>query len=293
MQKFTPEGDFITSIERTNNEELKNPQKIAIDKNGRIYILSDRQSIKVFNKAGLFLFSWEVLKKGNDQYAIDIGSSDSGIIYVLAYELDNLPNRMPEWHSRIMSFYENGTFIDEWVFNEQSTLSSLALDQDGNILTSSIEPARIYIITNNGTRIGSFDIEYSECTRYISMLWWGREDGRVRCQPKTVHKGPADIAVYSEGYIFLSHSQKEAVLLYDRFGNSIYAWYVGDNNTRGGNVYESFIDVDSKGNIYLLNEKNIKKYVLKGDVNFSPLFHFIFFFIAFSPIFFTSMKRRL
>lgn len=108
IQKFTPEGKFITQWGGHGDKpgQFSRPQAIAIDKQDRVWVAdSCNHRIQVFDADGKFLFTWgeEGSELGKLSYPYSLLFDEQGILYVCEFG-----------NHRVQKFSTEGKSLGAW-----------------------------------------------------------------------------------------------------------------------------------------------------------------------------------
>jgi DNA-binding beta-propeller fold protein YncE len=206
-------GDFLFKWGKPHL--LSNPNAIAVDGSGNIYLLQGSQ-VRVLDKNGTLLRSWGSYGTGNGQSIYPSGLALAGNkVYVCDAGND-----------RIQEFDSNGNFIKLWGgegtgAGKFSFPEGIATDKSGNVYVSDTGNSRIEIFDGNGSFIRSFT---------------GSGDGQLH--------SPANLAVDGAGNIYVVDGFN--ILAFSNTGSFLRKWAAhGDGGEPSG------IAVDSAGNIFV------------------------------------------
>lgn len=108
IQKFSPDGEFLTQWGSHGTEELqfKRPQNLLIDPQDRLWVCDAcNHRIKVFDTEGELLFAWgtEGSAAGELYYPYDVVMDDAGDLYVSEFG-----------NHRIQKFNQQGASLGVW-----------------------------------------------------------------------------------------------------------------------------------------------------------------------------------
>jgi tripartite motif-containing protein 71 len=243
IQKFTNTGKFIRQWE----SEGKQP---ATDSLGNVYVVSNNQIIKYTN-TGKFItkWDWNSPPSGADFNVLGrVAVDSSGNIFVLdsygsfAEGADG---------SRIVKFTNNGTFIKQW--GPRCGAHDIDIDPSGNVFVTA---CRVEKYTNDGKFIrqwgefvGGIAVDKSNGNVFVLATNLTGKDDHVEKYTNTgkfirrwgstgEEKGqfdnPGDIAVDSNGYVFVADTGMDRIQKFSNTGKFIREW--GHVRGGGGNI---------------------------------------------------------
>ncbi len=188
IQKFSPNGTFVTSIATTD------PNGIAVDRAGNIYVaeIGSKHRVQKLGPDGRFIAEWAPALYGPRKIAIgpddsiyvvdsgrnrivkfspdgqvlaswgSVGSGDGQFKGLSSVAVDPIKNRVyiaDPINSRIEVFDSNGTFLSKWSvpeWREALGFEDLAIDSDkGRLYASSAQLSTIFIFDLQGNRLGT------------------------------------------------------------------------------------------------------------------------------------------
>jgi DNA-binding beta-propeller fold protein YncE len=184
IQKFSPNGTFVTSIATTD------PNGIAVDHAGNIYVaeIGAKHCVQKLGPDGTFIAKWAPGLYGPRRIAIGPDNS----IYVV-----------DSGNNRIVKFSPNGQVLASWGSDGSGDgqfkgLSSVAVDPTNN---------KVYVADPLNSRIQVFDSSGKFLSKW-SIPEWG--------QPV----GFEDLAIDSQrGRLYASSAHMDAILVFDFQGN--------------------------------------------------------------------------
>jgi|GEM_PF-1772058 len=221
--------------------QFYNPEAIAVDSSGNVYVADGAGRIQKFSASGVFITKWGSPGHGDGQFSggvWGIAVDSSGNVYVS--DIDN---------NRIQKFSASGVFITKWG-NEGNgdgqfyNPSGIAVDSSGNVYVAELSNNRIQKFSASG----------------VFITKWGNEgsgDGQLYF--------PSGIAVDSSGNVYVADPGQESILKFSATGGFITKW--GSEGNGDGQFQTPFhIAVDSSGNVYVDDYGNyrIQKFSASG-----------------------------
>jgi streptogramin lyase len=185
IQKFDSNGNFITKWGNngTGDGQFLEPENIAVDSSDNVYVADIwNHNIQKFDSNGNFITKWGSKGKedGKFEYPRGIGIDSLDNVYVA--DTNN---------HRLQKFDSNGKFITKWGFygfERGNFYNPQGIDID------SLD--NVFVSDYNNNRIQKFDKD----GRFITE--WGGEDPTRATQLDH----PQDIAIDTEGYVYVSNS---------------------------------------------------------------------------------------
>lgn len=240
IQKFTPDGTFLTGWGRYGREEGQfiAPQGIDVDGEGNVYVadfLNDR--IQKFTPEGEFLAAWSTSLDGWWLYSTPraLAVDGEGSIYVHHAALTP-PDR---YYTCIQKFTAEGILIDQWPFIWFDTLE-MATDSENNLYV----PATI---------IGPIQI-YQAGGDLVNQI--------QTCTADDIFCTSTGIALDGEGYMYVSDALHHCIKKFAQDGTLITTIVLEGKGGFGAQPSPYGLAIDSQGNIYVADAANdcIKKY---------------------------------
>jgi sugar lactone lactonase YvrE len=246
--KFTLNGEFVSKwgIKGTGQGQFRNPQGIAVDADGNVYVvdvLNDR--VQKFNASNQFVIQWGTSGSGDGQFSrpTDITIDQSGYLYVV-----------DSGNSRIQKFNQDGGFITKWggsgaddgefyftshdyVWHEGGLFGGgITADKDGNIC----------VLDNGNNRIQKFTSEGQFLAKWTNFY------------------GTEGIAAADNGNIYVGRGTE--IVVTGSNGQSVTTW--GSRGDGDGELASpSGIVIDGSGSVFVSESANgrIKKFTADGN----------------------------
>lgn len=241
------EGDYVYKTKwgsrGTRSGQFSGPQGIAVDSLNNVYIVdTDNERIQKFDTNGRFITNWGTYGSGDRQFIYPLGIAVDSSSYI--YVVDS-------YNSRIQKFTNNGWFVSKWgsdtgagcVQGHFAYAHDIDVDSSNNVYVT--DPSCYLQKFTSG---GSF------------ITWWS---------PVTVacHGFPGYIAVDGvRNVTYVSNEYCNDILKYSTNGGYLTKW--GSSGSGNGQFqYSRGIDVDSSGNVYVVDAGNcrIQKFTNDGD----------------------------
>jgi DNA-binding beta-propeller fold protein YncE len=193
IQKFSPNGTFVTSIGRKGKGpgQLEAPNGIAIGRTGKIYVAdASNHQVQKLAPDGRLIAEWSPALYGPRRIAI--GPDDS--IYVV-----------DSGRSRVVRFNLDGEVLATWGREGSDDgqfrgISSVAVDPSNN---------KVYVADSVNSRIQVFDSNGKFLTKW-SIPEWGQPIGFE------------DLAVdHDRGRLYTSSAHMSSILVFDLQGNRL------------------------------------------------------------------------
>ncbi len=241
VQKFTPEGEFVTAWGSYGREEGRfiAPQGIDVDGDGNVYVadfLNDR--VQKFTPEGEFLSAWSTRMNGWWLYstpralAVD---KEGGFVYVHHASLTP-PHRS---YTCIQKFTVDGTFMDQWPFTWLDALE-MATDSNHNLYVPATIIGPVQIFNAAGDLV----------------------DQMQTCPPDDAFCVATGIALDNDGNIYVSDSLHHKIKKFTPDGAIISDITLEGKGGFGVEPAPYGLAIDSRSNIYVADAANdcIKKY---------------------------------
>ena len=230
VQKFSQDGQFITSWPLESIEKCFIVEGLAVDSSGYVYVaMSGENKIDKFTDDGKFIKSWGSKEPGNSHlnhpWGITIDSSGNLLI--------------TEQAGVIKKFSPDGKFIIKWGSRGNSTgqfqhLHDIELDSNGNMYVNDQDNFKILKFTKDGQFITSWGSK-------------GQEEGQFT--------RPYGIAIDSEDHIHMVDRGNQRIQEFDGNGTFIKVWASSESD-QGQTIDPHDMDIDSQGNFYVVDSLN-------------------------------------
>jgi tripartite motif-containing protein 71 len=244
IQKFTNTGKFIRQWETEG--QGRNP---ASDSSGNVYVVSDNRILKYTN-TGKFItqWDWDSPPSGADfNVLVRVAVDPSGNVFA-ADSYGSFAEGADG--SRIVKFTNNGTFIKQWI--PRCSAGDIDIDpSNGNVFVTG---CGIQKYTNDGKFIrqwgkivGGIAVDKSNGNIFVTATNLSGSDDHIEKYTNTgkfirkwgstgTGKGqfdnPMDIAVDSNGYVFVADTGMDRIQKFSNTGKFIREW----GHVRGGNI---------------------------------------------------------
>ena len=250
-------GKFRTVLTGFNQ-----PEGIAVDKDGNIYVIDARDNcILKFKSDNSFLNKWCNQIGGQSiSYPKGIAVDAAGNIYIT-----NSNN------STIQKFRADGTHIMDWggygtAIGQFNNPSSIAIDTADNLYIADTYNKRIQKFTSNGVYVMHFDIEYSPYnitvdklgniyTTNLDVLRKYRADGTYLMKFNGSFNFPDGIATDADNNIYVVDKMRHCIQKYAANGTHLAQWGAQGKGD-GQFLYPTQIASDTAGNLYVTDRDN-------------------------------------
>jgi hypothetical protein len=217
--------------------EFYNPQNIAIDSEGNVYItdLGNRR-VQQFDNDGTFLKAWGSSGSGAGQFNSVSGIAvDENSVYVVDNQLN-----------KIQKFDFDGNFVTQWGTqgNDPGQFmypSGITIGSNSTVLVVDTGNHRIQQFSSDGDFIMMFGSSGSSNDKFIS---------------------PIGITTDSEDNIYVSDPSSNQIKIFNSTGNFIQAF---GPNSAGISLRPHGITIDPEGNLYVADGDNDR--ILRLDPN--------------------------
>jgi len=234
VQVFDSEGAFLRMFGTTDD-----PEGLAIDSSGNVYVADETPKIRKFSSAGTALLTWGSYGTGNGQFNWPRGVAIDDNNYVYVADSGN---------HRVQEFNTSGGYVRQW--GSQGT-------GDGQFQTPSGVATEgtsyVYVAEWSGHRVQKFTSLGVFVSRIIESTI---EDGEFYV-PCGIGYGPSGIVV--------ADSWDHRVELFDEHGGFVRLW--GSYGSGQGQFsYPWGVAMDSAGSIYVADSQNdrIQKFSADG-----------------------------
>lgn len=198
IQKFTPEGNFITKFEFPPAQpgEFVAPTGVAVDQQGNLYV-SDTANFRIqkFDANGNFLLTFGRFGQGDGEFngAESIAIDRFGNLYVV-----------DSHNHRIQKFDANGTFLLKWgSFGAQNGEFNRT-----KVVVVDLSRDFVYVNDWHNNRVQKFDLNGT------FLAAFGNSG-----PSSTQALGPTGLAVDGQGNVFVSSWFNNAIQKFDASGN--------------------------------------------------------------------------
>ncbi|WP_341301994.1 cadherin-like beta sandwich domain-containing protein [Lysinibacillus sp. FSL H8-0500] len=250
-------GKFRTVLTGFNQ-----PEGIAVDKDGNIYVIDARDNcILKFKSDNSFLNKWCNQIGGQSiSYPKGIAVDAAGNIYIT-----NSNN------STIQKFRADGTHIMDWggygtAIGQFNNPSSIAIDIADNLYIADTYNKRIQKFTSNGVYVMHFDIEYSPYnitvdklgniyTTNLDVLRKYKADGTYLMKFNGSFNFPDGIATDADNNIYVVDKMRHCIQKYAANGTHLAQWGAQGKGD-GQFLYPTQIASDTAGNLYVTDRDN-------------------------------------
>jgi tripartite motif-containing protein 71 len=216
---------------------LLSPGDITVDKWGNAYVSTQgNNEIKKFDPNGNFLLKWGERGKGKGKFdlALGLGTDSEGNVYVTDF-----------FNKLIQKFDGQGKFLQQWETEPSTSPAFMDIDANDNIYIDQFPPYDTHFIQ-----------KFDKTGKLISE--WGKEGGRFKGRVE-------DIALDKDGNLYVAEAFSQRIQKLDPDGNLIASFGgKADMNGQGLFYVPAGIDVDSDGNIYVLDNYFVQKLDWQG-----------------------------
>ena len=275
----------------TRDGNVKNPQGIAVDTAGAVYVAdTGNHRIQKFTSAGSLSLKWGAQGSGNGQFSSPAGIAvdSGGGVYVA-----------DTGNHRIQKFSSSGVFTLTWGSRgagdgQFSSPGGVAVDAAGNVYVADTGNHRIQKFSPSGTFLtkwgsqgtgsGQFywpsgvAVDATGSNVYVADTYnnriqkftssgafvtkWGQYGRWVPMQGE--FQLPQGVAVDTYGYVYVTDHDNNAVQKFGASGSYVMEWYgQGDAHLQG----PFGIAADTAGNVYVADQhaSAIQKYTNLGE----------------------------
>jgi tripartite motif-containing protein 71 len=268
IQKFTSEGDFITSWGscESGTEDFFKPIDVTTDKNGNVYVISSYaimddqdnilrvRNIQKFTAVGDFLIKWGSYGSEDGEFLIPtaIVTDSEGNIFVADR---NYVSETKVVTSRIQKFSPEGEFI--WKLYSSGTFTNGELDFYALGLAVDGEDT-LYVVSSMPILVHKFNTDGELLSE------WNYFDSTVDILPV-----PNTITADREGNVYVTMEPTSQIKKFTSNGEFLTQWAPtpsGEEFNLKPQPWDTA--VDSKGNVYvtILNTHVVQKYAKNGQV---------------------------
>jgi DNA-binding beta-propeller fold protein YncE len=228
---FTPDAMLLT------------PSDIAVSEDGSIYVSAQGlKSIKKFDADGNFVLDWGKTGAGDGDFSIAAGIATDAQGNVYVADFSNI---------RIEKFDSSGKFLMSWKTESPRGPASIIIAADGTAYVDNFGSHKHYV--------QKFDSSGALITQWGST---GKGDSQFGATGVT---GPEDIALDTDGNVYVSDRLNHRVQKFDPDGNLLTIFGGADND-----LFDSPLGLalDGQGNIYVVDmgSKSLKKLDPDGNL---------------------------
>jgi DNA-binding beta-propeller fold protein YncE len=235
IEIFDATGASLYSF--SDDEHLREPSRIAVDDDGRIYVIDlDRTRIKVFDYRGEFLSHLELPGFGAEEkptFTAMTFDATNGDLWVG----DSRTGQVVAFDRRLQPKMRIGTFGDGQ--GQLDGIAGIALDER-NVYVASQEGIAVQIFTRQG--------------RFVRG--WGMHDAGLHNVSL-----PAGIAVDAKGRVILLDTLRQEIKYFDPDGKLIEL-FGGLGRQAGAVAYPTDLGMDRKGRLCVADSGNGRAQVL-------------------------------
>ena len=242
--------DYVKTIGITTNQigrGFTNPYDVAIDKNGRIFVLNRADPART-NAVRVGIMTWDEEYLG--EFAVGYGSGDGQLAWPVAMAFDSQDRLYvtDEQLHRISVFDSSGTYLSRWgeLGTEEGQLNGpagLAIDPEDNL----------YVVDQYNHRVQKFASD----GRYL--LQWGEEGGG-----EGQFNLPWGVAVDEQGDVYVADWRNDRIQKFTPDGKFVASF--GEPGEGDGQFHRpSAVAVDPEGYIYVSDWGNERVQVLAPD----------------------------
>lgn len=243
VQKFSPDGKFLTSWQITHTEKGK-PKGMDRDKNGNIILVEPHyQRVNVFTPDGKLITRWGIQGTNAGQLAFprSVAVNSKGELFITEYSLVE----------RIQRFTVDGKFIDLFGKDgsgpgEFSRAEGVGIDSHDNIYVADSCNHRIEIFSPNE----KFLRTYGKPGSGIGEMSY-----------------PYDIRVDKQGFQFVCEFGNSRIQIFDANDKPVET--LGQAGGKPGELANPWsIALDSKGNLYVADSQNhrVEKFIRRTSL---------------------------
>ncbi|PKL65293.1 MAG: hypothetical protein CVV32_04715 [Methanomicrobiales archaeon HGW-Methanomicrobiales-3] len=224
----------------SGNGQFNNPEGIAVDVSGNVYVTDDNNRVQKFRSDGTYVTQWGTNGSGIGQfyYVNGIAVDPSGNVY--AVDMGNF---------RIQKFGPDGTFITQWGTQGADKgqfyfAQAAAVDTPGNVyVTEKFANERVQKFSSGGA--------------YHSQ--WGTQ-GAGNGQFNYLH----GIAADTSGNVYVADSWNHRIQKFSSDGTYLAQW--GTKGTGNGQFDHPYgIATDTSGNVYVVDTYNSRVQKFRSD----------------------------
>ncbi len=238
IQKFNSAGSFMFMFGSNGVTDglLSNPNTVAVDGNGNIFVGDDRNRVQKFDSAGNFILSFGTSGSGASMFwqTTDLFIDSSGNVYVT-----------DTFNSYIQKFDNNGNYL--------STLGTSGAGQLSSPMQMTIDADGMIIVTDTSKGIVTFNPDGTHALTWRSR---GDNDGELA--------DANGMDIDSAGNIYVSDSTNQRIQKFSSTGEHLLTIPTG--------VTTGVVRVDPAGKIWVMDWYNTA--IIKYDIDGTQMLTF-------------------
>jgi DNA-binding beta-propeller fold protein YncE len=229
IQKFTSEGDFITSWGNygSGDGEFIGPWGIDVDSEGSVYVADmGNDRVQKFTSDGEFIAKWSTKVEGIWMYSMPQGVAVDNAGFVYVQHTSVTPPALI--YSCIQKFTSEGVFIKKWVY-WWGIAFEMTTDNENNVYAPGTFFGPLQKFTPEGKLVDEWGI----------------------CSIKEVFCSSTGIALDSEDNVFVSDAMHHNVKKFTSDGEHVISWDLQSSGGFGSPPAPYGLAVDNEGYVYV------------------------------------------